>query len=103
LPKSLIQKVKGQGESKADSRVLLDSLDTCVYLANARMLAVLGFRHGYEGVAPAARDKVLNLLEGELQILAQCLHPFYQVNIKRSAVGACERSQSTGRLMDAIT
>ncbi len=88
--------------SESDSGMLPDTVNACLYLANTRTLAALEFRNGFVDAAPEIREKVSDLLEEELRILAQCMQLSFRVNLERSALGACEYSQSASQLVDAI-
>jgi hypothetical protein len=85
--------------TNVDSRVFLDSLDGCLYLANTRTLAI---RHGFEAPVGKTKGETLRSLQEELRTLHMCVEILHEMILGGLSVNSCECSERANRLIDGI-
>ncbi len=78
----------------ADSKVLHETLDACVYLMETRTLAILVLNQDPGAMTPSVRRQVLALLHEELRILRWCVRLAYELSLHWSSVSPPECSEN---------
>lgn len=87
---------------RADSGVLLDTLNACLYLAHTRTMAILAISHEFAGTPPQVKERILGLLQEELRTLARCAELSCGLDWAKPDTDTCENLDRLNLLMGKV-